>query len=62
MLRVLVIILSPNGVTGLSLSTGELQISFVVSSSVLVRRVRGASGDGLRSRAGWCCRPPLAPS
>src|ERR1700681_1818220 len=62
MFGVLVIVLGADGVTSYSLSTSEFQISFVVSSCVLDRRVRGASGNCLRPQTGWCCRLPFAPS
>jgi hypothetical protein len=46
MFCVLVIILCPNRVTGLSLSTSERQILLIVSLRVMERRVRGMSSTG----------------
>jgi two-component system cell cycle response regulator CtrA len=62
MFGVLIVVLGADGVTGYSLSTSEFQISFVVSSCVLDRRVSGANGNSLRPQTGWCCRLPFAPS
>src|SRR5579859_4775725 len=63
MFGVLIIVLGANGVSGYSLSTSEFQVSYVVSSCVLDRHVRGASGCGLLRPHTWsCCRLPFAPS
>src|SRR5579864_8519052 len=57
MLRVLVIVLCPNRITGLSLITGERQIPLIVSLCV-VGRVRGTSSTGFRSHTK--CGPTCA--
>jgi hypothetical protein len=48
MFGVLIIVLGTDRVAGYSLGTSEFQISFVVSSCVLHRHVRRASGSSLR--------------